>query len=49
MDREILVSHNPQLIKRSFRCFFWRQLGISGLLAYAILVILFVYFVLAGD
>jgi len=49
MDREVVVKYTPEIIRFAARQFWWRSFGRRGLVIFALLLALAVYFFVTGD
>ncbi len=49
MDREITVRYSPELIKFAVWQFWVRSVGLGGFVSFAVALLAFVYFLIAGD
>ena len=49
MDREVIVSYSPELIKLAVWKFWTRSIGLRGFMAFAVTCLAFLYFLATGD
>jgi hypothetical protein len=49
MEREVTVKYSPELIKFAVWQFWVRSIGTGGFISFAVALVAFVYFLIAGD